>query len=61
MPLITVKVVQGRSIEQKRGLIKDVTAAVVKNLAVQPDSVHIDIVEYSQENLAKGGTLFCDR
>ena len=61
MPLITVKAVQGRSIEQKRGLVKDITEAVVKNFAVPPEAVHIDIIESSKENIAKGGTLFCDR
>ncbi len=61
MPLVTVKAVAGRTIEQKRGLVKDITEAVVKNFKVVPESVTIDIVEFSRDNLAKAGKLFADR
>ena len=60
MPLITVKAVEGRTIEQKRGLVKDITEALVKNYNAKRESVTIDIVDYSKENLAKGGILFMD-
>ncbi len=61
MPLVTVKAIEGRTIEQKRGLVKDITEAVVKNFRVEPESVTVDLVEYSRENLAKAGKLFIDR
>ncbi len=61
MPYVTVKAVEGRTIEQKRGLVKDITEAVVKNFNVKPEAVSIDILEYSKENLAKAGELFSDR
>jgi 4-oxalocrotonate tautomerase len=61
MPLVTVKAIEGRTIEQKRGLVKDITEAVVKNFKVEPEAVSINIIEYSRENLAKGGQLFVDR
>jgi 4-oxalocrotonate tautomerase len=61
MPLITVKAKEGRTIEQKRALVKDITEAVVKNYKAQPEAVIIDIVDYSGENLAKAGQLFVDR
>ena len=60
MPLITVKALEGRTIEQKRGLVKDITEALVKNFNAKRESVTIDIVDYSGENLAKGGILFMD-
>lgn len=60
MPLITVKAIEGRTVEQKRGLAKDITEAVVKNFGVSPEKVMIDIVEYSKENLAQAGKLFID-
>ena len=31
MPLVIIKADEGRSIEQKRGLVKDITEAVCKN------------------------------
>ena len=35
MPEIIVYLLEGRSIEAKRELVKDITAAVVKNLGAQ--------------------------
>lgn len=61
MPLVTVKAIQGRTIEQKRGLVRDITKAVVKNFKVESESVTIDLLEYSKENLAKARKLFIDR
>ncbi len=61
MPSVSVRAVAGKTIEQKRGLVKDITEAVVKNFGVKPEAVTIDIVEVSRENLAMGGKLFVDR
>ena len=41
MPLIIIEADEGRSIEQKRGLAKDITDAVCKNFAVPPEAVSI--------------------
>jgi 4-oxalocrotonate tautomerase len=60
MPFVTIKIIEGRNIEQKRGMVKDVTRAIVKNIGCPADAVHIDIVEMKQENLGDGGKLFCD-
>lgn len=60
MPLVTVKAVEGRTIEQKRALVRDITEAVVKNFKTQPEAVIVDIVEYSKENFGKAGKLFID-
>jgi len=61
MPLITVKAIEGRTIEQKRGLVKDITQAVIKNFGVKPEAVIVDIIEYGKENFAEAGKLFTDR
>ena len=60
MPLVTVKAKEGRTMEQKRALVKDITEAVVKNFKVQPDAITVDIIEYSGENIAKAGKLLSD-
>ena len=60
MPFITIKAIAGRTLEQKRGLVKDITDAVVKNFKAKPEQVHIDIIEYSKENLCNAGKLICD-
>jgi len=61
MPLVTVKAVEGRTVEQKRALVKDITEAVVRDFKTEPDTVIVDIVEYSKDNFAKAGQLFIDR
>ena len=61
MPLIIVKIVTGHTVEQKRGLVKDITEAAIKNLKVAPEWVKVFIDEYCKENLAENGKLFVDR
>lgn len=61
MPEVYVHMVEGRSPEQKRALVKDITEAVVRHLHVGADSVMVQILESSRDNKAKGGVLFSDR
>ncbi len=60
MPLVIIKVDEGRSIDQKRGLVKDITDAVCKNFAVPPEAVSILIHEGKKENRARAGKLAID-
>jgi len=61
MPEIIVYAVEGRSLDQKRALVKDITAAVVKNFATDAESVTIQIIEAPRTDKAKGGILFSER
>ena len=61
MPETYIHAIAGRSKEQKRALIKDITNAVVKNFGVSADAVLVEIVESSSDNKAKGGVLFSER
>ena len=60
MPLVIVKADEGRSIEQKRGLVKDITDAVCENFKVPPEAVSIMIQEGKRENRARAGKLAID-
>ena len=60
MPLIIIEADEGRSIDQKRGLVKDITDAVCKNFAVPPQAVSILIHEGKKENRARAGKLAID-
>ncbi len=60
MPFIIVEAAKGRSIDQKRGLVKDITDAVCKNFKVPPEVVSVLIHEVQKENLAKAGKLAID-
>jgi len=61
MPEVVVYAVAGRTPEQKRGLMKDITDAVVKNLGVNPEMVVVSIVETAKTDKARGGIPFSER
>lgn len=60
MPLVTIQVDEGKTIEQKRGVVRDVTDAICKNFNVPLQAVSIHIHEGKKENRAKGGKLAID-
>ncbi len=55
MPVVIINMLEGRSKEMKRDLIKRVTDAVVESLKVKPDSVRVIINEVPKENFAVAG------
>ena len=60
MPLVIVHADEGRTVEQKRGLVKDITTAVCENFNVGPEAVSILIREGKKENRGKAGKLAID-
>jgi 4-oxalocrotonate tautomerase len=60
MPEVVVYMLEGRTLDQKRGLIQDITAAVVKNAGAQPDAVTVSLVESPKTSKGKGGVLFSE-
>ena len=61
MPFVSIKIAKGRSLEQKRELVRTVTAAISTSISVQPEKVWIQIDEFEKENFAVGGRLMIDR
>jgi len=61
MPEIHVYAAEGRSLDQKRQLVKEITDAVVKNFQVDPDVVVVQIIEAPKTMKARGGVLFSER
>ena len=61
MPEIIVYAVEGRSLEQKQGLLRDITEAVVKNFSVPAGVVTVQIVECSADLKSKGGVPYSQR
>jgi 4-oxalocrotonate tautomerase len=61
MPEVTIELLEGRTLEQKRGLVRDMTEAVVRNCGVQPEDVTIIIHDNLKSDKAKAGKLFADR
>jgi 4-oxalocrotonate tautomerase len=60
MPEVVVYALGGRSIDQKRALMKDITTAVTKNFGVAPEAVVITLVESQKQDKMKGGVLFSE-
>ena len=61
MPEVVIYAVAGRSTDQKKALMKDITDAVVKNFGTPADSVVVTIVESLKINKAKAGVPFNER
>jgi 4-oxalocrotonate tautomerase len=61
MPEVIVYLVEGRTKEAKKALMKDITDAVVKNFGVNPEAVVVQIVESTRDNKSKGGIPFSER
>ena len=60
MPLITINMLKGRTLDQKRQMARDITEAIVKNVGCPDTAVQIMITEVDSENLAQAGKLVCD-
>ncbi len=58
MPEILVHLAAGRTPEQKKGLMRDITAAVLKNLDVPAERVVVQIVESPKDSKSRGGVPF---
>jgi 4-oxalocrotonate tautomerase len=60
MPEVVVYLVEGRTLEQKRGLVRDITEAVVKNAGTTAQQVTVSLIETPKSSKAKGGVLFSE-
>jgi 4-oxalocrotonate tautomerase len=61
MPEVIIELAQGRSLDQKRALVKDITDAIVRHCDAPADAVTIIIHENPRTDKAKGGVLFSER
>ncbi|MFJ9776088.1 4-oxalocrotonate tautomerase family protein [Kitasatospora sp. NPDC101157] len=60
MPMITVDMREGRTVEQKRALVQRLTEAFVETCDCPPDGVWIVLRDVSTDNWAIGGRLQSD-
>ena len=61
MPVCFVHLFEGRTVDQKRKLVRAITDAMVNLADCKPDGLHVAIQEYSLENWARRGVLGPDR
>lgn len=60
MPIVTIELIEGRSVEQKREMAKKITETIVEITKIQQDAVEIIFHDMKKENYSKGGLLAID-
>lgn len=58
MPSYHVEMLEGRTVEQKKKLVQEITRITVEVLGGTPDMVDIVITDVKRENWASGGILW---
>lgn len=61
MPVIRVEMFTGRSIDQKRTLVKELTEGFVKSCGGTPESVTVVITDVEKSDWGSGGVLSSDK
>ncbi|MBD8025517.1 2-hydroxymuconate tautomerase [Ureibacillus sp. 179-F W5.1 NHS] len=61
MPIVTVKLLEGRTDEQKKALVEKVTEAIVETVNAKPEAVTIVLEEMSKNHYATGGVRAIDK
>lgn len=61
MPIITVKMIEGRTEEQKKALVEKVTEVVAETTGAPKENVFIIIEEMAKNHYATGGVRISDK
>ena len=61
MPIVQIEILEGRTLDQKRAMVKEVTDAICNTLNAKKESVHIIIREMKPEEYAESGQLRVDK
>ncbi|WP_239501747.1 4-oxalocrotonate tautomerase, partial [Citrobacter koseri] len=61
MPTFHIEMFEGRSVEQKRKLVEEVTRVTCESLGCAPGAVDIIITDIKRENWATGGVLWSEQ
>jgi 4-oxalocrotonate tautomerase len=60
MPEVYIYLAEGRTVDQKRKVAREVTDVLVENLSVPPEVVVVQFVEAPRNSKARGGVLFSE-
>ncbi|MDF1671067.1 MAG: 4-oxalocrotonate tautomerase [Roseovarius sp.] len=61
MPMIRVEMFAGRTADQKRALVKELTEAFVRAAGGNPQSVQVVLSDVEKSDWAAGGQLYSDK
>lgn len=60
MPYVNIQITTGATRAQKAGLVRDVTASLVRELGKRPEHIHVIIQEIAEEDWGFEGLLTDD-
>ena len=60
MPVVSVHMLAGRTVDQKRRLAAEITQAMVEIAGADRQNVHVLIDEVAAENWSRAGALIAD-
>jgi 4-oxalocrotonate tautomerase len=61
MPTIHIELFEGRTVEQKRALARELTEATVRVLGGSPDGVDVIFRDVARQDWATAGLLWSDK
>ena len=61
MPIVHISIARGRTLDQKRTLVRKLTDVSEETLDVSPEKIWIRIDEFEKDDFAVGGELMSDR
>jgi 4-oxalocrotonate tautomerase len=61
MPLVTVHMLEGRTLDQKRRLVERITDALIEEAGARPEMIQVRFLEVSKQDWGRGGLLGVDR
>lgn len=61
MPFITVKLIEGRTLDQKRQIVNGITKVVAEACNITEDRVYLFIEDLGRDEYGRGGLLLCDK
>jgi 4-oxalocrotonate tautomerase len=61
MPVVTIDMWEGRTVEQKKQLVEGITKVMVDKLGIAPEHITIIIRDNPKHNWATGGKLASEK
>ncbi|MHB1696858.1 MAG: 2-hydroxymuconate tautomerase [bacterium] len=61
MPFVSIKMLEGRTKEQKRNLIESITKSVSESLCIGEENVWVVVEEFPSDEWGLGGQLACEK
>lgn len=60
MPVVTIQMWAGRTVDKKRKLVRAITDAMIEHADCKPDHLHVIIQDIPKDSWARAGVLGSD-